>query len=219
VTPPVHFLHISKTGGSAIREALLPLARRHGLVLHGHMKFLRDIPEGERAFFFVRDPVSRFVSAFNSRLRMGRPKYDNPWLETEKVFFAAFPTANALAEALAGDDPERRHLAREAMSGIPHVNMPQLWWLDSPEYLAQRRASIAFVGFQERLTEDFERLTRVLGLPPELALPTDPVLAHATPPGFDTTLGEAGRGAIEAWYARDLAIVAYLRRHHAPPGG
>ena len=214
---PAHFLHISKTGGSAIRHALLPIARRHGLVLAGHWKYLRDVPAGEYAFFVVREPASRFVSAFNSRLRMGRPKYDNPWTERERDVFAAFPTANVLAEALSSADEERRRLARLGMGGIGHVNLPMWVWLDSPEYLAERRDSIAFVGFQDRLTSDFEALKRMLDLPRDVTLPTDPVVSHATPEHFETALSETARRNLAEWYARDVAIYDYLRREHRTP--
>jgi hypothetical protein len=214
MSPPVHVLHVSKTGGSAVKEVLLPIARRHGLVVHGHWKSLREVPEGERAVFFLREPASRFVSAFNSRLRRGRPKFDNEWTEPERAAFARFATPNALAEALSADDDGERRLARDAMGAIGHVNLPLSVWLDSPEYLAERRDAIAFVGFQERLTEDFEILKRLLGLPPDLALPTDPVVAHATPAGFETSLSATARHNLTEWYARDVAIYEYLRRSH-----
>jgi len=62
----VHFLHIGKTGGTAIKHAIgsaqasisgdgagLPCV----VHLHRHAVRLRDVPAGERFFFFVRDPL------------------------------------------------------------------------------------------------------------------------------------------------------------------
>lgn len=209
-TLPVHFLHISKAGGSALKQVLFPFIRSHDLVFRNHWHYLHTVPEGEKAFFVVRDPPSRFVSAFNSRLRMGRPKFDNPWTEPEKVFFAHFPTANALAEALTHEDEERRALAAQAMAGIGHVNLPMRVWLTSPEYLERRQDSILLAAFQHRLNEDFELLKPLLGLPADLELPADPVAAHATPEGFDTALSDLGRRNVLTYYARDVRIYEYL---------
>ena len=82
----LHFLHIGKTGGSAVKEAI---AGRPGIALHEHGARLRDIPQGEPVFFTVREPLARYVSAFNSRLRAGRPRYDVPWSPDEAKAFAA----------------------------------------------------------------------------------------------------------------------------------
>jgi hypothetical protein len=48
---PLHFLHIGKTGGTAIKHAIGPLASIKNLVLHPHSVRLSDIPAGERVFF------------------------------------------------------------------------------------------------------------------------------------------------------------------------
>jgi hypothetical protein len=206
----VHLLHISKTGGTALRQALEPAAASHGLILHDHFTLLRDVPSHEHACFVVRDPVTRFVSGFNSRLRMGRPLIHMPWTDAERWAFDRFRTPNELAEALSADQEERREDAVRAMAGIRHVNMHQSEWLHSVEYLVERRDSIAFVGFQPRLSDDFARLKARLALPDALTLPRDPVRAHATPVGFDTSLSPPARENVARWYARDAAIVEYL---------
>ena len=75
VTPrerPLHFLHIGKTGGTAVKHALKPVAAAGHLMLHGHDVRLHDVAPGEQVFFFLRDPLSCFVSAFYSRQREGR---------------------------------------------------------------------------------------------------------------------------------------------------
>ena len=73
-TDPVHFLHIGKTGGTAIKAALKAYPPAVTLHVHPHRFALADVPRGERVFFFVRDPLSRFVSAFHSRKRRGLPR-------------------------------------------------------------------------------------------------------------------------------------------------
>ena len=83
---PVHFLHIGKTGGTAFKHAITTARRQNArlgaltpaLHLHPHTVHLRDIPKGDRFFFFLRDPISRFVSGFYSRKNQGHPRHFVP---------------------------------------------------------------------------------------------------------------------------------------------
>ena len=117
----IHVLHIPKTGGSALFDALGPFAERSGLQLHTHATTLADVPDGDMTIFAVREPLSRFCSGFNSRLRRGRPLRDVPWTPGEASAFARFSTPNALAEALDASDPDRRRAALDAIAAIPHL--------------------------------------------------------------------------------------------------
>jgi hypothetical protein len=200
-----HVLHVRKTGGSAVRSALEPVAAAFGVVLHSHATALRDVPTGDDVVVFLRDPFARFVSGFNSRLRCGRPRYDNTWTDGEARAFTAFRTPSDLGEALGSSDPERVRKAHDAMRAIRHVNSSYRDWFTLPEIEA-RRSDIVLLGLQETLAADFEELKKRLRLPDEVTLPSDPVLAHRTPPGFDTSLSEAARAALARWYADDLAL-------------
>jgi hypothetical protein len=208
---PTHVLHIGKTGGSALRHALEPLLEQYRLKLRSHATTLRDIPESDGVAFFVRDPVTRFVSAFNSRLREGRPRYHYAWKDGERIAFGKFPTANRLAEALSSADPSERAAANDAMTAIQHLRTPLGHWLGDPIYVESRRASIVFLGFQDALDADFEALKRALGLPADLALSHDPIVAHATPAGFDTALSDGATRNIREWYASDVELIEFLR--------
>lgn len=211
MTAAIQFLHIGKTGGNAVRAALRPLIDDGRVVWHRHAVNLADIAPGQAVAFFVRDPVSRFVSGFNSRLRCGRPAKSSPWKPDERTAFERFPTPDALASALAGPEGEARDAAKAAMHAIAHVNKPLSHFLTSADLVESRRDDIRFIGFQETLAADFQRMTTVLGLPAEIKLPEDPVVAHRTPEGFETGLSDAGRAAIEAWYAEDIVLYARLK--------
>ncbi len=68
----IHFIHIGKTGGTAVKYALQDynatvLGCRYEIILHNHNFKLKDIPIGEKFFFFVREPIDRFISGFYSR--------------------------------------------------------------------------------------------------------------------------------------------------------
>src|SRR5690242_20312382 len=94
--PTAHFLHVGKTGGTAVREALAPYAEagRFHLIFHPHRVTLHDVPEDDGFVFIVRDPLGRYVSGFYSRKREGRPYYDRPWNDAERAAFERFETPN-----------------------------------------------------------------------------------------------------------------------------
>jgi hypothetical protein len=211
----VHFLHVRKAGGSAVKNALSTIAVEEQGVhfeLHPHRFSLRDVPVGDKAFFFLRDPLTRFVSGFWSRYRMGRPKNDIPWTWQESQAFELFHTPNALARALSADTPELRSKAVKAMRGIRHVNSSYSDWLISAEYLEKRRDDILMVGRLESLNNDFERLKSLLNLQCDLALPRDGVKAHRSPGGEDKHLDAEAERNIREWYAADYEFIELCRR-------
>jgi hypothetical protein len=201
---PVHVLHIPKTGITALRAALAPYIRSHRLIFHNHWKTLDDIPVGQRVVFSVRDPVTRFVSAFNSRLRQGRPRYDVPWSTVQRCRFERFTTPNEAAEALSSCDTDQRTAALELIEDMFHTRYPLGFWLKSPDYLSQRRDDIELVLWQEKLNDDFAVLKRALRVPDDAALPRDPVESHRTPPGFRTYLSETALRNIVQRYHSDF---------------
>ena len=208
IKPKAHFLHIGKTGGSAVKNALKPHlhAGKYGIVLHNHRCRLEEIPNGEAFFFLLRHPVTRFTSAFNSRRRQGLPRYQVLWSAGEATAFASFQTANELAEALSAPDDHRRYQAQLAMSKIKHVRTSVWYWFRNPAYFAERWSDLLFVGFQETLNADFQRLLHQLALDENITLPTTAVAAHQTPDGFDQSLSELGQRNLLAHYARDVAF-------------
>jgi hypothetical protein len=230
----VHLLHIGKTGGSAVKYALnnsltvLVDGGEHNMKtavvslpeipyvvqMYSHNIRLRDIPEGEKVIFFLRDPVSRFVSSFYSRKRKGAPRYHFEWHPDEAVAFARFPSANELADALNADDSETVQAAAKAMCSVFHVNTSFLDWFESNEYFLSRKEDIFFIGFQENLTEDFECLKRKLELPEALAidLPEGDVEAHKGQHSkADCFLGENAVRNLKKWYAEDYDFFSLCR--------
>jgi hypothetical protein len=210
VTPrerPLHFLHIGKTGGTAVKHALKPVAAAGHLTLHGHDVRLHDVAPGEQVFFFLRDPLSRFVSAFYSRQREGRPRYVVPWTPDEEAAFGRFRTANELGNGLSSTSTAERRKAERAMLSIPHVNNRYWDWLSSPEYLRSRGMDIYFVGLQEHLTDDFAIVRARLGLPGSVRLPDDDVDAHRNPTSVDRSLDERAVRNLSAWYAEDYVAI------------
>jgi len=130
----LHLLHIPKTGGTA-----LALALYGHVVRHGHTVRLDALPAGGQAIVFVRDPVARFVSAFDFARRADEQNRDGYFRQVE-----AFASVSDFA--LRGDH------------GHP-IFRPLTWWLDD---LADPR--LYFVGRTEHLERDFAVLASLMGL-------------------------------------------------------
>jgi len=208
----IHLLHIGKTGGSALKEALLPVRKGRGyrIWFHKHDVSLADIPRGDKVIITIRDPISRFVSGFYSRKRQGKPKYNIPWSEEERRAFSIFRTPNELANALRSENREVREEALRAMRGIMHVNSFLRDWVISREYLLSRKEDILIVMSQENLDEDFEILKKILNLPEEINLPKDPTVAHKAPRDEDRDLDQTALQSLREWYEGDYELYETL---------
>ena len=213
MSEPLHVFHIGKTGGTALKEALLEHrdSAAYDLLLHGHAVTLADVPAGEKYMFVLREPLSRFVSAFNGRLREDQPRYRYPWREEEKVAFAIFKTPDALATTLSARDRRERRQAEAAMRGIGHVNTSYAYWFGSEKAFRRRLSDLFFIGFTDRLDDDFEALKPKLGLPEDARLPHDETVAHRAPAGSASELSEVARSNLERWYEWDVAFFRLCR--------
>lgn len=209
----VHFLHIGKTGGTAIKSALKknPETPKYNLELHGHELSLIDIPKGEYAIFFLRDPISRFISGFYSRQRKGQPRYYSEWSSLEKEVFKTFHTPNQLACSLSNKSSKNYPLALEAIKNVPHFKCYDNWYGDL-EYFQSRIKDILYIGFQESLNDDFHELKRILGLPEWVQLPDDDIEAHRNPHGQDKSIDEDGIIALNNWYSDDIMFVSLCKK-------
>jgi hypothetical protein len=214
----IHFLHLPKTGGTAIKHALLPYQHRDKLIieLHEHSFLLRDVPRKQKVFFFVRDPISRFISGFYSRQRQGQPRYDARWTPAEASVFATYRTPNELALALSSPQADTRQSAMTAMQSIRLVNYSYWHWFENEQYLLRRSNDILFIGFQENLTADFEILKQILQLPEAVQLPQDDLQTHRNPIGLNMELAEEAVANLTDWFSRDYEFVEMCRKLSGP---
>jgi|GEM_PF-1118313 len=208
----LHFLHISKTGGTAIKSSLAGRFNtdRYHVLVTPHPFRLRDVPKGEAFAFILRDPIRRFVSAFNHRLAEGRPAYCDPWTKAERKVFTQFPDANSLGRALASSDRKVSRQAAWAMRHVALLDTPYTFWLGSLSYLRSRDSDLCFIGFQESLTEDFARFQTIAGYPEVVCLPTDAGKANRTG-SSSTKLDPEAERALRVWYAEDYALHEYCK--------
>lgn len=207
--PRLHFLHIGKTGGTAVKHVLNDARpTQYRVLLHPHRVRLTDVPKGEKAVLVVRDPVGRFISGFDSRLRRGGAAHPREWRPAEAAAFTRFPTPESLALALGSTDPDQAAAARKAVDAVPHLRDHQVAWVGDLETLRARRDDLLMVGRQWALAEDITRLSDLIGLPTR-SLPTDETASNRSV-GTPATLSSPALVAIRRWYADDYAFLAEL---------
>jgi hypothetical protein len=209
----VHLLHIRKTGGTALQNALRRCAVPSGVrvISHPHGIHLADIPRGDEVVFVLRDPLSRFVSGFNGRLREGSPAHSSPMTRAEKRAFRHFATPDELGLGLSAEDPAVRAEAEFAMRHIRHVQTGLDLWLGSPQLVRDRADSILMAGSVETLEADFETLKTVLELPADCSLPRDAAKAHRAPGTQPAALSDAAAANLRRWYRKDYELIEACR--------
>lgn len=207
----IHFLHIGKTGGTAIREALGGLNTEY--VFHPHSVRLIDIPVGEKVVFHLREPLSRFRSGFYSRLRKGQPRYFFDWSKSEELAFSQFASPEDLLAGAVDQDKRVRGAAEEALKSIQHVRDHYDFWLHSNDYIKSRSADILHVGFLELLQTGFEELKMKLRVSKHIELPSGEVSAHRNPAYPTRSLSAVEYQYFRNRYQADFEIYEYCSTH------
>lgn len=236
MTKTIHFLHIGKTGGSAIKEALKRAISSQDdykhtkrikdnvpwkinqlsayfdeIILHGHGSTLHNIPDSDFFFLCIRNPISRYVSGFYSRKRQGRPRYNIPWTSGEEKAFKLFETPNELGEALTSSNEDRRRSANKAFKSIRHVKTSLAKWTISKEFFKSRESKLVMILRQETLSTDFKILLKRMQIKQELKLSSDSRITHKSDTLKDNTdLSKIAIQNITDHYRKDISIYNWL---------
>ena len=128
----VHILHIGRTGGSAIKYTLKEYVHseykpvvtdKYAIFHHEHYFKLKDIPEGEKAVFFVRDPVQRIYSgAYVPKLSRYMNAPLRHWLMSKEYL------EQRRGDILYIGETERLDVCWNELSemlGLPHIPLPK----------------------------------------------------------------------------------------------
>ena len=136
-------------------------------------------------------------------MRRKGSSHNKPWDEQVSDLLRAFPTANAVAEALYAEDLPRRNQARRAFEVLPHLLLGYRHYLRSTDFLAQNCERIFFIGRQEEIDSDLKILFPLLDIE-DFVVPAPAVLASMrSPPVTDYGLSELATANLRTWLSAD----------------
>lgn len=214
-TPPICLLHIGKTGGSYLKSVL----KHNADILPSNLRLLKHnatlmgtrekLGANRKLAFIVRNPEARFISAFNSRLRQGRPSYQVSWSADEAAAFLWFETANDLAEGLASENERVKSAAIFAMHAISHVAKGYEFYLGGILELEKEKANIVVCLDIADLTPRLPEILDALGVS-GAKLPDAP--RHHNDPTGPTGLSEKGQQALKQYWDREYRIYEKCRK-------
>jgi hypothetical protein len=171
------FLHIPKTAGTSLTQALAPYARKEDRLLYA----ARSTPLVRRAMtvFLGGDEFITRVTGFGAHTRLGAVEKALGRETVEpmrKVCFVRNPYSRAysLYSHICRHKTHPRHeqIAPHSFQSALDVMMDEKWETQSGflRYLKDEKISADFVGRFERMDEDVDALFDMLGLPPRKKL-------------------------------------------------
>lgn len=207
----MHILHIDKCGGTFVMDFFESVDSPvdYKLILNPHDVFLTDVKANEVAMVTLRNPVTRFISGFNCRKRMGKPLDLIPYTVSEEKVFKVFQTADALACALSSDDPHLQALARFGMVNVNHINWCQAKWFPSKWIdLREKSPCLMKICIQESLNSDLIDFCAAFGIDSR-AIEEKPRLRESSEP--NSALSAVAEENIRRWYSEDYELFHRLR--------
>jgi len=208
---PIYFLHIPKTGGSVLHHALTKIGNPN-LIKCDHDRRFHITGLDDRFVFFVRSPITRFVSAFLCRLGEGKPLYDHPHTLEERCTYLRYKTPEELALDLYLPNGQMNTSAVEALNGVFHLRVSLHYYIQSMANLMHNTNRIFYVGRTEYLDHDYQKLMNKLGIKAP-SLTKDPVLSNQLPKEFKafTTLSQRAKDNIMRYYIEDYRLIKQLK--------
>ena len=177
------FIHIGKCGGTSV---MMSFSNRNT----GDYHLKRNYKDDEKFFIWIRNPLKRFVSAFNmsysiintntSNLNINnltldnclaparfryKMTHDHTYTKRYDYLVNYFKTANELAESITSENIEKKKLAIELMnSPEEHIFKGIGWYLYNGDFVEKNHNKIIFVGTCENMADDITRLSNLLNI-------------------------------------------------------
>ncbi|WP_108222578.1 hypothetical protein [Cereibacter azotoformans] len=222
---PYHLVHVGKCAGESVIRSLQPqvpdLQTYH--VFDANLRLANAVLRRDPSDIFIvltRDPVDRFVSAFEWDLHSKSVDGDGRRLQNEiwGRIFGAFQTANDLAEALTDPAAGRRQMAVSALTTSKLHMQFDLGWYLPPYIAAELPAGRTHLIRTERIGSDLARFMASQGLRKVEAPVTKNSYKHRLPPERVTkTMSELARRNVRLASHATYATLALIESRLADP--
>ena len=167
---PYIFIHLGKTGGTTVVEAMkefkslgmdVPHVAKHSASLDGIAKKFPN----SRFSVILRDPLERIISGFNSRLRQGRPTYGGQnWTNEEAISFSFFPTVETYLRACISKDERDISAASFATRSIRHIRLGYESCFRNPKQVKAQINRFYFIGHILNMDESIAGIFNPFGI-------------------------------------------------------
>ena len=142
------FVHVTKTGGTAIAQSLVGEQPYHHRAIgyraiYGHKKYKQYFKFG-----FVRNPWDRLFSAWTYLSQGGWHEHDKKWFEENISQYKTF------------EEFVMSYLSPESIKNHPHFWPQHMFLCDR-----NKKIIVDYIGHFETLAADFDYLKNKLGLP------------------------------------------------------
>jgi len=207
----IHFLHVGKTGGAAIKNTLNNyITSQYCFFGHHHIIKLKHISNKDKVIFSVRDPIERFISAFY--FAKDRSKFIGKFFSPKACYYLDhFDTADDLAIALYSKLYKERIIAQQTMLLVPHLKENYWYWFKNKDYLQKRLTSILYVFSCKNLNNDFLKFRDFINADSTLELPQKKdIKANVNFNKHNKTISNEGIENLKKWLTKDFEFLQYL---------
>jgi hypothetical protein len=180
---PFIFIHINKTAGTSIGNAIGLPVKHHQTAREVIAKVGRDNWDKAYKFTLVRNPWDKVVSHYEYRRKKNKTD-----ISAREITFTEW------VKNTYGPDKDPFYYDNEK------AFQPQVEWLKDDE----GKISIDFIGKFESINEDFEQIKKAIGLDAEL-----PHLNASKRVAYQTYYDEQTRAIVAQWFHEDIEVFGY----------
>jgi len=210
------FVHVGKTGGITIRSIFSKNSIKQFInTKHAGFKLNKNC-NYKHILISIRDPVSRFVSAFNWRKINKREKLISQNKKKELKLLDHFKVPNNLAEALSSSNQKEKQLAIDAMKTIGHINKSLAKYVSGVktlEHLHDSGTKFYLINTNNLLQDTKNSLEKVMQnvYNKTYEISTDISDKNVSIKTKNSVyISDLGRKNLQKWYADDYVCIDYL---------
>jgi len=197
----IYYIHIGKTGGTLLKSIFLN--KKNNIYSLSEDTKLYELDTNQKYIVSIRDPISRFISAFYSR-RNKSEIYSKQFFSIEAIGFYLYKNANNLAEDLYSKNILKTILSHISMRCIPTLNENIFYWFDIQDL---KKNPPSFIFENSSFIEDWKIFSEKFGFHKQEIF--NNVDKENRTIGKEEYLSEKAKENLKRYYKKDIKIYNY----------